>query len=301
MQAELLVQLVGEQPLPNLIPARYINPKRVLLVHTERTKDVSQRLSQLLTSCTTLECEAYNLEETTSKLAEAIREEPSSGVLFNLTGGTKLMSLAAYRVAQDCKAPFAYFISEGGRSALQIYKWRKDSHYLEREAEIGGEVSISLEDFLDAHFGKRKWRAEGPSKSEGGKFEAAVAQAIQACPNLEMLQGVRALEATPNRPQVDIDILVKYRNLFVMLECKTGEKVRTLDAQKQLCLVRPLLSPYTKRLVVLSGAPNPDHEEVYKATGTQYVVLDSYSNSSKSLSEEDKQKLIVAIMGKTCQ
>lgn len=43
-------------------------------------------------------------------------------MIFNLTGGTKPMSLAAFLVAFQRKAPFVYFQTEGGHSLLFHYK-----------------------------------------------------------------------------------------------------------------------------------------------------------------------------------
>lgn len=287
----LLVQLVGEQPLPNLIPARFLKPEHVLLVHTDRTKEVAQRLEQLLPHCEFLSCDAYNIELIIAELNKALSKYlPSGRVLFNLTGGTKPMSLAAYQVAQKRGAPIAYFISERGRNALQVYEWAGDTPCLRSEVSVGDTVSISLEEFLDAHLGKDKWKATGPSRDLGGEFESAVAEVIKGL-GVAVLQGVRTLETTPNRPQVDVDILAGHRNTFLLVECKTGARVKTLDALRQLNLVRPLFSTYTKQLAALSDEPNPDHRMVYEVTSTEYVALSSYNNSSGKFSEDDVQKL----------
>jgi len=39
MTKTALILLVGEQPLPNLLPTRHINPELVVLVHTNRTRE----------------------------------------------------------------------------------------------------------------------------------------------------------------------------------------------------------------------------------------------------------------------
>jgi len=44
MTKTALILLVGEQPLPNLLPTRRINPELVVLVHTDRTKEIAERL-----------------------------------------------------------------------------------------------------------------------------------------------------------------------------------------------------------------------------------------------------------------
>lgn len=44
----ILIQLIGEQALPNLLVPAYLKPNRTLLVYTERTKQVKDRISTLI-------------------------------------------------------------------------------------------------------------------------------------------------------------------------------------------------------------------------------------------------------------
>jgi hypothetical protein len=56
--------LVGEQPVPTILPIRYCRPKEVVLVHTHTTKRVSDKLSPLLkTGCRVVpfEITAYDI------------------------------------------------------------------------------------------------------------------------------------------------------------------------------------------------------------------------------------------------
>ena len=48
MTAELLVSLVGEQPIPNLLVMRQLQPQKHLLVYTQKTEAVARRLRQII-------------------------------------------------------------------------------------------------------------------------------------------------------------------------------------------------------------------------------------------------------------
>src|SRR5579872_283402 len=100
----LMIALVGGQSLPNLLPARHSHPDAVLFVYSKFTKPVYEKLTGVLqqeTKVYGLETDAYNI----LMIEQALHQELNTAILaphtleFNLTGGTKAMSLAAYRVA----------------------------------------------------------------------------------------------------------------------------------------------------------------------------------------------------------
>lgn len=127
---KILISLVGEQPTPNLIP---LFDKKVLagpeegrwgavkfLVSTD-TKKVGKNLLQALASdkatqpltylgLTTIE--AWSLENACANVRQAIKEVrqkfPDDAIVVNFTGGTKIMSLAAYQVAKEMGLEMVY-------------------------------------------------------------------------------------------------------------------------------------------------------------------------------------------------
>ena len=56
-----LLSLVGEQPLPVLLPARYLAPERHVLICTALTRAVAGRLQRLLPGSEVQESAAYSL------------------------------------------------------------------------------------------------------------------------------------------------------------------------------------------------------------------------------------------------
>src|SRR5438128_2012628 len=102
----VMIALVGGQPLPNLLPARHYRPDSIILAYTQTTKRVYEKLKDTLqqeTAVYGLETGAYNIVSIVETLNEKLEtpEFANQELVFNLTGGTKAMALAAYQVAQQ--------------------------------------------------------------------------------------------------------------------------------------------------------------------------------------------------------
>src|SRR5579863_8808668 len=126
----LMVALVGEQTLPNFLPIRYYKPDSVLLVYTTRTEGKFKQLKSALQQETAifgldLKINGHETEAITKALKDMFEtsELAHQKAEFNLTGGTKPMSLAAYQVAQQYEAPVFYLESEGKHSRVYHYMW----------------------------------------------------------------------------------------------------------------------------------------------------------------------------------
>jgi len=292
---KVLVQLVGGQPLPNLLPALYLKPDETILVYTLQTDQVRQKIESVIKEsvtgqCHLLRCDAYDVESLTKALHETLASQQDAEHIFNLTGGTKAMVLAANQVAMQRKAWVIYLESESVKNILYEYYYDGQNMLkLQHKTELP--ELISIEQFLDAHIGKGQWEEKGPSKDTGGLFEQAVADALRAkLPQAEVKQGVKFLPGSRSKQtQAELDIVVRCGNQFARIECKSQGKTTTLNAAKQLNLVTELLGTYTRKFVAMSGSPNPDHAAVYQATRTQVVELLSFDG--KRLSDEDQAKL----------
>src|SRR5260370_39003487 len=113
----LMVALIGEQPLPNLLPVRRYQPDAVLLVYTERTKGVYERLVAMLkqeTKVYGLETSAYDVVAIVKALDTRLEEQDlvNQTLIYNLTDGTKKIERAGYHDAQWRDALTYHFLKE---------------------------------------------------------------------------------------------------------------------------------------------------------------------------------------------
>lgn len=101
MTADLLVSLVGLNPVSALVCARAVNPRRLLLVATEESKAVAGRLARLVPGDAVISEGDANpgIDALVDALAEEIAAclpEPSARICLDITGATKPLSIAAW-------------------------------------------------------------------------------------------------------------------------------------------------------------------------------------------------------------
>src|SRR5205814_306814 len=104
-----MIALVGDQPLPNFLAVRHFHYDKVLLVYTRETQTQYKYLKaalqkEALEKVEGVETEAFYINQIAQRLDEELTylglDDASEQLVFNLTGGTKAMSLAAFQVAQ---------------------------------------------------------------------------------------------------------------------------------------------------------------------------------------------------------
>lgn len=116
----VMISLVGEQPMPTVIPVVQYDVEHLHLVVSGRTAAVGRHIAEVLPHISISGQESpispYQLQSLQAELSRRIRDHLSQGheVWVNLTGGTKPMSLAAYRAAQDQGVPAIYVAMEMG-------------------------------------------------------------------------------------------------------------------------------------------------------------------------------------------
>lgn len=277
-----LISLIGGQALPNLLPALYLKPQRIVLVKTQQTNAVAEKIKPILEDnniqVEELVVDAYDIAAVYQTLQDFIRQRQGE-FIFNLTGGTKAMVLAANQVSLKHKSQFIYLESERNKSIIYYYYHTDGSEFKFDKKEPVPDL-LTLDQFLDAHIGKNKWQENGTTDKDGGVFESAIANTLDKLfgSKLEQKQGVRFLgNEGLKRPQADLDIMIRFGNQFGRIECKNTAKAG-LDALKQLNVVSELLGTYTKKLIALSRQANEDHKTIYEATKTSVIELTSYSD-----------------------
>jgi hypothetical protein len=286
----LMIALVGEQPLPNFLLARHQPPDALLLVYTTKTEPVYEKLKATLKSVVAihgLPTDPYNviaiIKDLKDKLAES-RLSSHQSLVFNLTGGTKAMSLAAYHVAQQCNGSIVYMESEEKHNQVFRYEW-KEQQLQEPTDNILPEC-IELKDFFNIHLGLMKWHVDGPSATEGGLLERAVGEVLRSHGH-EVMMGVKIM-----KEQVDIDVAVRSGNQFGIIEAKVGDEGRGLNGIKQLSTAKRHLGTFTQQFYVINVTPTPSQKEIVDAANIKVISLLDYRRGATSLSLGDTKELI---------
>ena len=122
------VCIVSDQPIPNYVPVldNTFRPREVILLVTDRMRQKAEALDQTLkTRCGVKTrqiaiASEYDMQEMEDKvLGELIAlDEAKENIALNLTGGTKLMAIAAYRTFHDAGYPAFYFTATSNEVLL---------------------------------------------------------------------------------------------------------------------------------------------------------------------------------------
>ncbi len=141
--------LVSKQPLANLIPLKVeaLKPEKVILLVSKDMQREAQQLQELLHEWQIKEevrsIEPYDLEKAEEVILDALTSfRKEDDITLNITGGTKLMSLAAYGI----------FRGEEGRSILYVDTQDSCIKVLQPKAEdIPFGKSLNVRSYLKAY------------------------------------------------------------------------------------------------------------------------------------------------------
>lgn len=277
-----MVLLVGEQPIPNLLPVRHYKPKGVILVYSERTERIAKNLQDVLKPHLCIMCKVrpYEVDELQANLKTVFRDKHWKGpdLIFNLTGGTKPMMLAAYSVAQELGSQCLYLISEKGTSEVRRYQFR-DGALRPSGREIIP-ATISLDDYLRLHVGE--YEEQRPKDA----FELAVMGALRGCEAIDELR-------TDVRPQsahnLEIDLLVRRGNQVGLAEIKRKADKSAID-QLTTAASREYLGTYTHKFLIAANKLSSGNRRLAQVQAITVIELLSFSEHGQ-LSEADIQRL----------
>ncbi len=257
----LLVSLIGEQPVPNLIPIRYRKPDENLLVYTsnDNIQRTAKRLRRLLSGHDSLQADllvdAYDLVK--CRMAILKKLAGNSQVVFNLTGGTKIMSAAAHEAARAMNAPWVYYQTEGRRGrdqqgVLYEYGFSANGESLQQKRDVLPGDLLKLDEYLKAHLDSG-YRVDGPSRQAGGEMEQAVFAALKDVVD-EILVGVKPEGI---QDQAEMDLLLRCGNQVAVVEIKSGGSGSGKHALDQLTTIaaREYLGTYAARILVTQSNP----------------------------------------------
>ncbi len=284
-----MIALVGEQPLSNLLPIRHISPQKVMLLYTTLTEAQAKRLQKILGKQHTvqiLEVNPYDVVQAQGVLTSSIGSSGDEQLIFNITGGTKTMMIAAYEVARQHSAEMVYLQTEGKSSKLYQYQWNTTNE-LTLSSEVSLAVTINAEEFLYLQTGKECTSGGYTKEPLGAKFEQAVHHAIQTAFD-EVLTSVKILGA------LEVDFVIRQGNRFGIIEAKVGKADKTAIGQLTTAGNPEYLGRYTKRFLVMGRAwdTSSNLQELAEAHGIEVIALTSYNPASGQISEADAANLV---------
>lgn len=292
MKPQIMFCLVGEQPVPNFVPIKSLDPQKVVLLYSDFTQKRAELLGSLLKhnkiEKKEFQIEPYRLDTIIKELEEIVKEEKIGGydgIIFNLTGGTKPMSLAAYHLCMVNGIPHCYLQSEGRRSLLHIYrmkeeKWHRDTTKIDS--------MITIDEYLKLYFG------DYDSRDGDNKFEKAVYEALQdsideiAC---NILLG----------PSLEIDLVLRHGNKMGIAEIKTGRTGRSKEGIDQLNTAagREYLGTYINKFLIIDSE-YPENNMLLAQARNIHVIELTKSNKEdchpEVIHSEDKEKLRETIL-----
>lgn len=288
-----MIALVGEQPLPNFFPVHHYHPQEILFVYTTKTLHYYHHLRDILQSHTKvheLDVHPYNIPAITAKLRTKLDElglTSSSSLIFNLTGGTKPMMIAAYQVAHTLSAPAIYLQSEGRQTRVFHYTWKDQELNIENEGLVP--ECICLADVFNLHCGPGQWVREKPKKDDGGNFEQAVAGVLRKR-GYEIMTNVKTMNK-----QVDIDVAVRLGNQYGVVEAKLGKAGTDFKAIQQLITSWKSIGTYMQKFHVITVDQTKQQKMMTDMLGIEVISLPSYDKSTRAFSTDDQQLLLTRI------
>lgn len=280
----VIVSLVGQQPIPNLLPIRYLKPDAVLLVSTNFTQQAANRLENLVShdlAVSQLLVDAYSVSEVQNAILKQLNVEQMrpEEVIINLTGGTKPMSLAAYLVAAELQCDFVYLESQRMESRLYRYAFNGKTPTLQQHTRLPD--LITADDYLRAYISSYELTGVA-NKQDGGLFEEAIHAALQPVVD-EILVGVKLLGA------LDVDFVVRCGNQVGIIKAKIGGgKKKGLD-QLANAGGQSYLGTYIQKFLVSDQVWDnslSNLKELAEARQVKVIQLPSFSNGGQ-LSAED--------------
>ncbi|MBT9132151.1 MAG: hypothetical protein DDT33_00663 [Firmicutes bacterium] len=301
MNPKTMIALVGEQPIPILLPILHEKKSsligQVILVCSTRTKPVGERLKTVLqttlftgNNMVELLCvEPYDILKAKNELTKFILERKfdRTQIIFNLTGGTKSMSFAAYYLAAQWRSPFLYLQSEGRKSLLHFYNFAEGGKLTYNSKEIPPLLDIDI--YLNAHLDGYK---EKPPKPDH-PFEIVVLDALRS-----KLDEIKTSITFEGIGAGEIDLVLRCGNNVGIAEVKRGTSARGKEGIDQLntAAASRFLGTYTSKILIVDREYPSDNLKLAKAHRIKVIELPSFVSNNGNLSNEEIEKLITIVI-----
>jgi hypothetical protein len=292
-----LINLIGEQPIPNLLSVLYLKPDETKILFSSTTEKVARRIERLIPNCSKHIIEPYNIQEIKSSLDSILEKEKR--YIVNITGGTKIMSLALYEAAVARRADFVYLQSEGNQSILFVYSFDQNSKLHHKEILLP--ELITIDTYLRAHLSEYTFSEDNPHANPSGfEFEKKITNHLTSN-GFEVLSNIRP-KGEGNQLEIDLVLRLRGTNNVGIAEVKLGDKKEEGPKKgiEQLALAsqREYLGTYTQRFLITSRILSPKIKEL--AIAHKIIIIDEIeeTRNGTDLTDDAKRKLITRLKEK---
>jgi hypothetical protein len=292
-----LIELVDEQPLPNLISIRAIKPDEVLFVDSKNTQDVTKHLRRLLREEIKIHVLTVRDPFDPTDIFWKLKEKTDSlgwtggNIIYNISGGRRTKAFAAYELAKLHHSILADMERVRSQYRLRLYRFEDGRPMLKQDIKLSGLITIA--DYLNAHL--PGFDVDGFSQDDrgriddGGKFEQAVHRVLE--PHVdEIISGVRPAGVAH---QIEIDLIVRHGNAIGLIEAKTGVNKAGID---QLDTAgNPLyLGRYATKFLITGRYLPRAHKVLANAQNIHVIELPGY-HVRHGIPKSERDRLIQAI------
>jgi hypothetical protein len=274
-----LIELVDNQPLPNLISIRALRPDEVLFVDSRATRKVTKRLHNALkrdihVHSLTLP-DRYDPIDIFQRLDAKISDLSwgKKKIIVNVSGGNRPEAFAGYELAKHHDAVLADLEWVKKEWFVRLYRFAEDRAVLKSNVRLPG--VITLPDYLNIHLPGYVEEGSITRKhgrtDEGGVFEKALYEAI--APKVdEILAGVRP-KGVQN--QIEIDLIIRRGNEVGIIEAKTGVNKAGID-QLSTAGAEDYLGEYLTKFLITGRRLTPAIRALAQAQQVRIIELPGY-------------------------
>ena len=286
-----LVELLGPQPILNLLPMRYLQADEILFVGTKETHDISRHLQSLMQDRAKIHLTELRLPHDPFEVHKAIAKKlrklgwEGKDVVFDLSDGTKAECFGVVRLAKEMVSPVIDVELIHGRYRLRRFVPEGDHLVFDSDNALPDLIDIG--DHFHAHL--PGYEVGGAASDErghvdiGGRFEETIYHTL--APHVdEILAGVRPAGVSD---QIEIDLVVRRGNRVGIVEAKTGVKKAGIDQLSTAGNPQYIGDHILKFLVTGRYLPRA-HKMLAIAEDVRVVELPGYEDNRRLPDKEER-------------
>ncbi len=306
---KVLISLIGHQPLPILMTIRHEKPNHVSFISSSEQSLIlrKQNLVKLSRSSETQvldfgkDVDPWNLLSISQNLDDFIfdHELESAQLLFDITGGTKPMSIgltytAISYIKKGWDVKLIYLESES-RSPKLSYYTIDNQGLLSLESQQVVNASLDIQDFWIAYQGKKPQVGKRSSVAKGTPFEEDLEKELLKLKEEGLIDEVLAT-VLPPEGSGEIDFVLRKKSRFALVECKSGGEATGIGGIYSLSnwASDKYLGTYTSKLLAVTSPYPKENSDVAQAHDVTVLELSGWSQTARSLehhSDKIRQKI----------